>query len=32
MIDDLGAGASGNVGPDATFQFTLPLHQEGNSP
>jgi signal transduction histidine kinase len=24
--------ASGNVGPGATFQFTLPLHREGNSP
>jgi PAS domain S-box-containing protein len=23
--------ASGNAGPGATFQFTLPLHQEGNT-
>ena len=23
--------ASGNTGPGATFQFTLPLHQEGNT-
>jgi signal transduction histidine kinase len=23
--------ASGNIGPGATFQFTLPLHQENNT-
>ena len=32
LISNLSGGASGNVGPGATFQFTLPLHQEGNSP
>jgi signal transduction histidine kinase len=24
--------ASGNVGPGATFQFSLPMHQEDNAP
>ena len=24
--------ASGNVGPGATFRFSLPLHPEGNTP